>query len=71
MDRENMDKGATFKMKKSEYVVQIKISGENGNAPIVKTIGGNAIFCFLEDGMFGKWTITKRKSKGGKGKKCP
>lgn len=51
---------------KRDYLITIKVKSLNGVAPKVRTICGDTIFVFLEDGQTGTWKlkrVPKRKRK--------
>lgn len=48
-----------------DYVVVIKVKSRTGARPIVRTLGGNTVFCALTEGMTASWTL-KRKPKASK-----
>lgn len=45
-----------------DYEVVIRVRSQTGAKPVVKTIGGDTIFCYLEEGMTATWK-TKRVKK--------
>jgi hypothetical protein len=46
------------------FAVTIKVRSENGKPPIVRSLGGDTIFCTLtEDGQSATWTIKRHHPK--------
>ena len=61
-----MGKGMGNSIMKSTYIVTIEVKATGkGKKPIVKTLGGDTIFCWLDEGMTAKWKIVKKVFKQG------
>jgi hypothetical protein len=47
----------TRKTIRRDYVIVVKVRSDNGDAPVVRTLGGDTVFISLVDGQTAKWTI--------------
>lgn len=50
-------------MKAKTYLVQIRVKSRSGKRPIVRTIGGDTVFCALDEGMTATWTLRRQTPK--------
>lgn len=50
-------------MKTKVFIVTITVRSRTGKRPIVRTICGDTVFTYLEEGMTGTWKISTKKGR--------
>lgn len=42
-----------------DYIVTVRIRSDNGDRPIVRTLGGDTVFISLAEGQIAEWTLKR------------
>lgn len=50
-------------MKPKTFIITVTVRSKTGKRPRVKTLGGDTVFVWLEDGMEGRWKVAERRPK--------